>query len=72
MLTTPTAEIIRAAGGELGYPVDTAVSLREWGDGTVMRLESDRVTVLFDDVGYRTLSLRALVDDAGLLVRREQ
>ena len=52
--------------------MDAAVSHREWGDGTVMRLESDRITVLFDDVGYRTLSLRALEDDAGLLVGRGQ
>ncbi len=32
----------------------------EWGDGVVMSIEQDRLTVLFDDVGYKTLSLRAI------------
>jgi hypothetical protein len=30
------------------------------GTGLVMRTESDRVTVLFDDTGYKTLSLDAI------------
>jgi ATP-dependent DNA helicase RecQ len=29
----------------------------EFGDGVVTDVEDDRLTVLFDDVGYRTLSL---------------
>ncbi|MEE1941203.1 ATP-dependent DNA helicase RecQ [Streptomyces sp. TRM 70361] len=33
---------------------------REWGEGLVMSEEEDRVTVLFDSVGYRTLSLTAV------------
>jgi ATP-dependent DNA helicase RecQ len=32
----------------------------EFGDGTVMDVEDDRVTVLFDDAGYRTLDLTVL------------
>ena len=32
----------------------------EWGPGIVMREEDDRITVLFDEVGYRTLSLKAI------------
>jgi ATP-dependent DNA helicase RecQ len=39
---------------------------REFGDGTVMDVEQDRVTVLFDDVGYRTLDL-AVVRENSLL-----
>ncbi|MDG9706132.1 ATP-dependent DNA helicase RecQ [Streptomyces sp. DH37] len=34
---------------------------REWGEGLVMSEEGDRITVLFDTVGYRTLSLDAVV-----------
>ncbi|MCP2262367.1 ATP-dependent DNA helicase RecQ [Streptoalloteichus tenebrarius] len=35
----------------------TRVRHREWGDGTVQTVENDIVVVLFDDGGYRTLSL---------------
>ncbi len=31
-------------------------SHEQWGHGVVMSVEDDRITVLFDDVGYRTLS----------------
>ena len=36
------------------------------GEGTVQRLENDRVTVLFDESGYKTLALE-LVQEQGLL-----
>ncbi len=39
---------------------------RAWGEGTVMRYEGDRISVLFDAVGYKTLDL-GLVLDEGLL-----
>lgn len=32
----------------------------EWGSGVVMHNEDDRVTVLFEQVGYKTLSLAAV------------
>ncbi len=51
------------------YPVGTAVRHREWGDGTVMSEEGDRITVLFDSMGYRTLSLTAIAGK-GLLDAR--
>ena len=38
----------------------------EFGTGTVTDIEEDRVTVLFDDAGYKTLSLD-LVEERGLL-----
>jgi ATP-dependent DNA helicase RecQ len=38
----------------------------EWGGGQVLRTEDDRVTVLFDEGGYRTLGLD-LVLERGLL-----
>ncbi len=43
-----------------GFPVQARVSHAEWGGGVVMREETDRITVLFDEVGYRTLSLKAV------------
>ena len=42
----------------------------EFGGGTVTDLEEDRVTVLFDDAGYKTLSLE-LVEGDGLLERTD-
>ncbi|SDF83259.1 RecQ family ATP-dependent DNA helicase [Klenkia brasiliensis] len=47
---------------------DAAVEHTEWGTGRVMRTEGDRVVVLFDTVGYRTLSIPA-VEEHGLLHR---
>jgi ATP-dependent DNA helicase RecQ len=51
------------------FPLHSRVAHDEFGEGTVTDLEEDRLTVLFDDVGYRTLSLR-LVEDQGLLELR--
>lgn len=34
-----------------------------WGPGTVMRIEPDRITVLFETNGYKTLSLNAVQRD---------
>jgi ATP-dependent DNA helicase RecQ len=54
--------------GESGFPVRSRVRHPEWGEGLVMREEEDRLTVLFDEEGYRTLSLQA-IRDHGLLER---
>ncbi len=42
------------------FGVDTPVRHTEWGPGVVVNHEADRLTVLFDEVGYRTLSLAAV------------
>jgi ATP-dependent DNA helicase RecQ len=39
------------------FPVHSQVRHGEFGSGTVTDLEADRITVLFDDAGYKTLSL---------------
>jgi ATP-dependent DNA helicase RecQ len=39
------------------FPVSSAVRHPEWGAGTVMAYEHDRVVVLFHEVGYKTLSV---------------
>ncbi|MEV0997331.1 RecQ family ATP-dependent DNA helicase [Nonomuraea sp. NPDC050202] len=44
------------------FPVRAKVTHKLWGQGTVMSREHDRITVLFDSVGYKTLSL-AVVED---------
>ncbi|ONI87822.1 recombinase RecQ [Actinosynnema sp. ALI-1.44] len=53
--------------GTSHFPSGASVHHREWGHGVVMSVEQDRLTVLFDDAGYRTLSLAA-VEDRDLLV----
>ena len=59
----------RCATGDVGdsdsdaltwHPNDR-VRHESWGDGVVMRCESDRVTVLFETVGYKTIRLDAVV-----------
>jgi ATP-dependent DNA helicase RecQ len=49
------------------FPVHSTVRHQEWGSGMVMGYEEDRMTVLFDDVGYKTLSV-PVVSEQGLLV----
>jgi ATP-dependent DNA helicase RecQ len=40
------------------FPVGSAVTHPEWGRGTVQTYEEgDRIVVLFDTAGYKTLSL---------------
>ncbi|GAB2852789.1 RecQ family ATP-dependent DNA helicase [Streptomyces deserti] len=53
------------------YPVGSQVRHSEWGDGTVMSEEGDRITVLFDSMGYRTLSLAAIAEKGLLTTRME-
>ncbi|OHV40707.1 recombinase RecQ [Pseudofrankia sp. EUN1h] len=43
------------------FPVSTKVRHQQWGIGQVVRDEGDRLTVLFDDAGYRTLALAAVL-----------
>jgi ATP-dependent DNA helicase RecQ len=49
------------------FPLNSGVRHAEWGHGVVMSVEEDRLTVLFDQVGYKTLALAA-VEAQGLLV----
>jgi ATP-dependent DNA helicase RecQ len=57
------AERVSATSAE-PFPVHGKVRHPEWGPGMVMGYEEDRMTVLFDEVGYKTLSVRVVVDQA--------
>ncbi|MEO5878167.1 MAG: ATP-dependent DNA helicase RecQ [Streptosporangiaceae bacterium] len=50
------------------FPVQAEVVHASWGAGTVMSVEPDRVTVLFDKTGYKTLSLEAVQRDDLLIL----
>jgi ATP-dependent DNA helicase RecQ len=51
-----------AAERDAPFPVQSRVRHEEFGTGTVTDVEDDRLTVLFDDVGYRTLSADLVVE----------
>ncbi|MYR45948.1 DUF3553 domain-containing protein, partial [Streptomyces sp. SID5910] len=64
------AQDTRAQGSRAGaspYRVGAQVRHGEWGEGTVLSEDGDRITVLFDRAGYRTLSLEALAGRDDLL-----
>jgi ATP-dependent DNA helicase RecQ len=65
-----SAEQAHAADGshDAEWPPDAEVEHAEWGRGTVMSTEDDRLTVFFESAGYRTLAL-ADVEERGLLER---
>jgi ATP-dependent DNA helicase RecQ len=69
---TGTAEQ-RAAAAEARahtpFPVETPVEHSEWGPGVVMRVEDDRIVVLFDEVGYKTLGIAAVTENDLLRAR---
>ena len=48
------------SAGTGAFAIGSRVRHAEWGPGVVMSSRDDRITVLFDDVGYRTLSLAAV------------
>lgn len=60
------AGLTHAASAERPFAVGSSVRHGELGAGTVQRYDGDTVVVLFDDHGYRTLSLE-LVLERGLL-----
>jgi ATP-dependent DNA helicase RecQ len=49
------------------FPLHSTVRHAEWGVGLVLAYESEKMTVLFEDVGYKTLSV-PVVRDQKLLV----
>ena len=46
------------------FPVHSHVTHDEWGKGMVMGYEEDKVTVLFEDVGYKILSVPVVQENA--------
>lgn len=62
-------EVSGSVEGPTGeWPAETPVRHRKWGRGVVMSADGDRITVLFDDYGYRTLALQAIAE-SGVLRR---
>jgi ATP-dependent DNA helicase RecQ len=60
------AGLSASAGGERPFALESRVRHGEWGEGVVQRYEADKVVVLFDEVGWKTLDV-GLVVERGLL-----
>lgn len=45
------------------FPIQSHVIHAKWGDGQVMRYEGDKIVVLFETVGYRTLALDLVLEN---------
>jgi ATP-dependent DNA helicase RecQ len=56
-----------AERGHRPFPLSSRVRHEEWGEGSVERYEDDKMVVLFDEVGYKTLDVE-LVRERDLLV----
>jgi ATP-dependent DNA helicase RecQ len=59
-------EAVASGGGAVRFGAAQRVRHVECGEGEVVRADDDTVVVVFDDKGYRTLSLE-LVEERGLL-----
>jgi ATP-dependent DNA helicase RecQ len=42
------------------YPLHSTVRHKAWGSGTVLGYADDKMTVLFEQVGYKTLSVASV------------
>ncbi|WP_309068994.1 RecQ family ATP-dependent DNA helicase [Microbacterium sp.] len=51
------------AAPDRGWRVDERVDHDEWGPGTVMEVEDDRMTVFFESAGYKTLALQVVEEN---------
>jgi ATP-dependent DNA helicase RecQ len=63
------AQVEAGPGDGVPFAAETPVEHREWGAGVVMRVEEDRLVVLFDEVGYKTLGIAAVTENALLRPR---
>ncbi|MGE5608951.1 MAG: RecQ family ATP-dependent DNA helicase [Bacillota bacterium] len=56
------AEEERKRTEHLPFPLKSRVMHRKLGPGTVMRYEGDKIVVLFDEAGYKSLVTRFVID----------
>jgi ATP-dependent DNA helicase RecQ len=60
--TQDGAQPAAAAGAATDFPVNAKVRHDSWGDGVVMSEDGDQLTVLFESVGYKILSVPAVTE----------
>jgi ATP-dependent DNA helicase RecQ len=54
---------IQEEEGEHPFPLNSRVAHSQWGEGLVMRYEGDKLTVLFGEMGYKTLALDVVLEN---------
>jgi ATP-dependent DNA helicase RecQ len=54
------------------FPLNSRVSHTQWGEGVVMRYEGEKITVLFGEMGYKTLSLDIVLENQLLMAAGER
>jgi ATP-dependent DNA helicase RecQ len=62
------AEEVEEATGDEPFAVHSTVKHPEWGPGMVMSYEEDKMTVLFESVGYKTLAVPVVLENKLLTV----
>jgi ATP-dependent DNA helicase RecQ len=45
------------------FPLNSRVAHKSWGEGIVMRYEGDKIVVLFDQVGYKSLAVNFALEN---------
>lgn len=60
----PATSTTVAAHPNTPFPLGARVRHREWGQGAVLRYEEDKMTVLFDEAGYKTLAVAVVMKNA--------
>jgi ATP-dependent DNA helicase RecQ len=63
------SEEVEAAAADEPFAVHSKVKHGEWGVGMVMGYEEERMTVLFDEVGYKTLSVPVVIENELLVAQ---
>ena len=58
--------VVKDDGASQPFPMNSQVTHDSWGEGMVMRYEGDKIVILFDQVGYKTLDSK-LVKEYRLL-----
>jgi ATP-dependent DNA helicase RecQ len=66
------AEETEEETGDEPFAVHSTVRHAEWGPGMVMGYEEDRMTVLFEGVGYKTLSVPVVQEHALLVAEKKK
>ncbi|NJN85709.1 MAG: RecQ family ATP-dependent DNA helicase [Leptolyngbyaceae cyanobacterium SL_7_1] len=55
------AGIVAEESDRQPYTIDSRVAHKSWGEGSVIRYEGDKIVILFDEVGYKTLDIQTAI-----------
>jgi ATP-dependent DNA helicase RecQ len=64
--SSETASASQVSSAEQPFPIGARVAHKTWGQGQVLRYDGDKIVVVFDEAGYKTLAVE-LVRQNGLL-----